>query len=306
LANEDKPEEPNNAADKARENEYWDNMVQNHEPRSQALQRALDQSEQHFEDMLEEGESTDRYMQDPQDFTDVTAVAKKRKLIKILSITGASLIVLVVGGYLGATAFFNDTSLTSETTKNEEVKVNPDGSIQKNERNRPLLDAFPNAPKVGAGTTTVEVKKDTIVSSTGYSLTIKNQKLIQSETDCEANAPTDFCFAARTEIQVDETATQSETTEETAETSSNINELNVYFFKDAAHSRIFENPEDFKKIEVPGASTAGIMTVDLAGDTSPTIVVVNNNSSGFMITLMGDSTLAEAEKLAATLSVKSK
>ena len=107
---------------------------------------------------------------------------------------------------------------------------------------------------------------DTIFKAGDMTLTVRGAKITGAVTSCSVVDPTDFCLAGNATLG-----------EKTAQ---------VYLMKDAANSRLFENPSNFQQLTVPGAVTAASMNVALIGNTpTPIIVVVASNGSGYMLTL---------------------
>jgi hypothetical protein len=116
---------------------------------------------------------------------------------------------------------------------------------------------------------------------------VKNADLTEVKNGCTVTLATDFCLAARGADSVDPKKT-----------------VDVYYFKDAAHSRIFENPSNFKKVDVTGSLASAIMEIKLvSGKPTPVIAIVGHNSSGFMIALPQGTSINEAAAFAATLAL---
>lgn len=233
---------------------------------------------------------SENFMKDPTDFTDVALVAKRKRIAKILGSAALVLAVLIGGGYFGMKTFMSSQE-TQQKSADESVTASPEEqSISPTEvakPKNPLKDLAASAPKVEAGKATASVVGSTIVTSDNISLSVANSKLTASQIECTVTLSTDFCLAAR--------GTDAADTNKT---------LDIYFFKDAARSRVFENAENFKKANVAGSLTSATMTINLvAGKPTPVVVVVAPNGSGFMISLpQGTSDDAEAFTKNLTLS----
>lgn len=220
------------------------------------------------------------FMKDPTDFTDVALVAKRNRIAKVVGIALLVAAVIVGGGYFGLKAFVGsqesqqkaaDQAITQEES--------PSSPTALSKPKAPLRDLTKSAPAVEASKVTASVVGSTVVTSENVSLTVVNSKLTPVQVECSATLATDFCLAARGIDSTDATKN-----------------LDIYFFKDAAHSRIFENPANFKPGSVSGSLAAASMEINLvAGKPTAVVVVVAPNSSGFMIALpQGTSSEAAA------------
>jgi hypothetical protein len=213
---------------------------------------------------------SENFMKDPTDFTDVALVAKRKRIAKIVGSAVLIVVVLVGGGYFGLKTFMGSQETQQKAADQaaapEEDVASPTSIVKPK---TPLRDIATNAPAVETSKVTAAVVGATIVTSDNVSLTVANTKLTGSQIECSATLVTDFCLAARN-----------------ADTEDAAKNLDIYFFKDAARSRIFENAENFKKIDVPGSLAAATMEINLVGGKlTPIIVVVAPNSSGFMVAL---------------------
>lgn len=262
------------------DDEYWEEMNIRSGGRSYYDDEPLEPA---FTDIRDTEEDYD-FMKDPTDFTDVAGSANKQRNIKIIVASTVAILVIGLGGVLGLNAYINGQASTDEPTAESTQDVSPESAVAPDAPSRPLLDAFPNAPEVTAGGVTTMVNENSIITSTSKYLSIKNVEIVGAQIECVVTQPTDFCLSARTL----DTAKQ---------------EMDIYFLKDAAHSRMFENPSNFRTVDVPGATTAGVMEIALiGGKPTPIIVVVNSDSSGFMIALP-NATLDEAASIATSLIV---
>lgn len=217
---------------------------------------------------------SENFMKDPTDFTDVALVAKRKRIAKIVGSAVLIVAVLVGGGYLGLKTFMGsqDTQQKAADEAAAPIEEDPAAPTALTKPKTPLKDLAKNAPAVEAGKATASVVGSTIVTSENVSLTISNTKIMASQIECSVTLVTDFCLAARNA--------------DTADTADATKNLDIYFFKDAARSRIFENAEKFKKVNVSGSIAAATMEINLvSGKPTPVIVVVAPNSSGFMVAL---------------------
>jgi hypothetical protein len=213
---------------------------------------------------------SENFMKDPTDFTDVALVAKRKRIAKVVGSAILIVAVLVGGGYFGLKTFMGSQD-SQQKAADQIVAPKEDPALPTTavKPKTPLKDLVKGAPQVEAGKVTASVVGATIVTSDNVSLTVANSKLTGAQIECSATLITDFCLAARGSDATDP----------------NKN-LDIYFFKDAAHSRIFENAENFKKVDVPGSLAAASMEINLvSGKPTPVIVVVAPNSSGFMVAL---------------------
>lgn len=263
------------------ENAYWDDMNRRSGGQDSF---EFENAAPAFTNVLDEPGSDGDFMKDPTDFTDVALVERRKKMLKVAAIGAVTVIVIAVAGFFAVQTFIGDDG-SSDPKASESVTVqDPENPIVPDEPEKPLLSAFPTAPEVTGGVVTTTTAENVVTTSSGKSLTINGTEIVGSQIECVVNNPTDFCLSARSIDGTDQ-------------------EVDVYFLKDGAHSRIFENPSNFNTVEVSGASSAGVMEVSLVGgQPTPVIGLVNSDSSGFMVALPG-ATLDEASAFASTLSI---
>lgn len=221
---------------------------------------------------FEEGEiSEEEILQDNTDTTDYVKTQKKRNFLKTFSIAIMGFAIIGAAIY-GFTYLLNNDAnshlepptqnpIPSETSVTPLPPVQP--TIQTN--NNPITDSFPGAPRVveGEEVATINAEQNTITTTKGeITVTITNATLAPAETECKVTTPVQFCLVG-TATYSDELVTD------------------IYFQKDAARSRIFENHENFQKHDIPGTSTAGSMNITLVGDQT-VLATVGKNSSGYM------------------------
>lgn len=277
MANEDLSGAPKENSEElsqaSRNSETWESII--HGPSTPARS----DTENYYNDPVkgepfffdpEDEDISKNFMKDPTDFTDVALVAKRNRIAKVIGIALLVAAVIVGGSYFGLRAFVgsqeSQQKAADQAVTQEESPASPT-SLTKPKA--PLRDLTKSATSVEAGKVTASVVGSTIVTSDNVSLTVANNKLTAVQVECSATLVTDFCLAAR---GVDSTDAAKS--------------LDVYFFKDAAHSRIFENPANFKPGAVPGSLAAASMEINLvSGKPTAVVVVVAPNSSGFMIAL---------------------
>jgi hypothetical protein len=234
----------------------------------------------------DEEDISENFMKDPTDFTDVALAAKRKRIAKVFGFSFLIVAVIVGGGYFGLKTFMgsqdSQQQAADQAVVQEENAASPTALTKPK---TPLRDLAKNAPAVEASKVTASVVGATVVTSDNISLTVANSKLTAVQIECSTTLPTDFCLAARGADSVDATKT-----------------LDVYFFKDAAHSRIFENPENFKPSSVSGALVSATMEINLvSGKPTPVIVVVAPNSSGFMISMPQGTSVEDTAAFAKNL-----
>lgn len=207
------------------------------------------------------------FRQDPSDFSDLMARDTTMKRVKfLLSIV---FVVAVVGffAWLGLQAFQPEVpqeapSPQATATTSTPTPLTPQKEA---EENNPLLQAYPDAPTVIASTLTVALEGETATASNGASLTFTGSALTPASTACKVVDPTDFCLAGRL-------------------THGDL-KASLFFLKDAAHSRMFENPPTHEMVEVAGAQVAALLPLDLGAEDRPSLVVVHPDASGWIIML---------------------
>lgn len=133
----------------------------------------------------------------------------------------------------------------------------------------PILDGFPKAPKVKDSRTTVVIDDRGVQAFPGFTLTYREGFFRPFTTDdCTLTKAEEFCLIGR-----DGSAKP---------------QFNVIFLKDAAHSRLFENPSNFKREIVKGAETAGSLDIETGGRSNRGLVIVSSDSSGWLILSRGE------------------
>lgn len=215
-------------------------------------------------DFTERQIEPDDLMRDSTDHTDYAQKEKNKKLWKVIAI-------FAIVGIIGIALLFGTLSILDNKTTTEEPKTTetqePQETKQPHDTSNPIAESISNAPEVKPAESKAETKDTNFITTEDIKLNIKGSKLKDTQVECKVKNVTDFCLAGYAEVRDIKT--------------------NVYYLKDAAHSRLFEAAENFQKQEVEGALTAGTMTINLSGKT-PIIAVVAKNGSGFIITLPND------------------
>lgn len=146
----------------------------------------------------------------------------------------------------------------------------------------PLLDQYAAAPTVNATPTTVSINNNIITSSDNNTLKFNDTtKVFATAQKCNISNPTDFCQVA---------SGKNDKTKES---------FDIYYLKDAAHSRLFENPVDFQKANIVGSPSSGTMKIDLGGSKANILTIVNKNSSGWLIVMNNNANTNNITKAAA-------
>lgn len=208
----------------------------------------------------------DDLMRDSTDDTDYAQKEKNKKLWKVIAI-------FATVGILGLALLFGTLSILEHKTEREEPETTETQKPKETEKahndsTNPIEESITNPPEVKPGESKAETKDTNFITTDEIKLNIKGSKLKDTQIECIVKNTTDFCLAGYAEVRDIKT--------------------NVYYLKDAAHSRLFEAAENFQKQEVEGALTAGTMTINLSGQT-PIIAIVAENGSGFIITLPDDN-----------------
>lgn len=229
----------------------------------------------------EEKTSPKELLKDPTDFTDTVAAEKSRKRTRNLAIAlGVFTAAILVIGLIIVNFTNNENDVPTpqptptKTTTSAPNKTNPATVIN------PLLDGFKAAPKVTAGEVIAEVKDNTITAGKNTLTFAAADKISPPSAPCKVTQPTDFCLAAQGK--------------------NDKAPFDIYYLKDAAHSRLFENPATFKKLTVANTPITGILPLQMGEDKLPTAVLVNEDSSGWMVVTQGADPAA-LETFVATL-----
>lgn len=223
-----------------------------------------------------EDESDGDFMKNPTDFSDTVLINERKKLIRASLVVAIAVVAFAIVVYF-AVSKYSDNSKPAPTpaaTKATPTKGNTPKMVDK-----PL--EYSKAPKVQPGEVKVSVNGKTLSTSSGKSLKFTNVEMVS--TQCSTVQVTDFCLAAQskdTKLGYD-----------------------VYFVKDAVHSRLFEKPLNFEKVDVKGSPSSGILTIQFSADKqNPVLVTTNKDSSGWMI-VVANGTEDTLKKIAGRIEI---
>lgn len=202
----------------------------------------------------------------------VEALQRKKK-IRVAIISALLLVVLAAAGFLIYRVYSAQLE-EQERREAEEQRAREEAEAEAAfEPDLPLLDAYGDStvPSTTVDTITLDVNDDgEFVSSEDATLSHSEHEFAAAEVQCSVSRSTDFCFAGELENDSDQN-------------------VHVYFLKDAPNSRLLETPADFEVIDVYGADMAAVMTIELGGQPTPTLVTVHDDGTGYMITTPGAS-----------------
>lgn len=217
-------------------------------------------------------ENNDFELSNPTDFTDPVEKIKSRKIVKIGFITAVS--VIAVSALTFAILLFADSNSVSKTPAPTQTETQ--GTSQPKETSEPLpeennmLSFNPKAPKVEDGEVIIKATKNDVTAGTGHRISM-NGEILKPTAECKIVRATDFCLAAQGEL---------------GET-----KFDIYFIKDVARTRLFEQASPLKQVEVNNATSAATIDFPVGKETFPSLVVMNDDSSGWLITVVnGDET----------------
>lgn len=208
----------------------------------------------------------DDLIEDPTDFTDEESSrqVRKRRLVVAVSVGIVVLVSLAAMLYgIFNSRGSNDADGAANSTQS--------GGVTTAAGQAPLMAVYPNAPEAPYGKLTAKAA-GSVLSAGPHSITVPGVKFSQSRTPCTVNDVGDFCMVARG------TATGMK--------------INAYFLKDAARSRLFENPSSFSVMKISGASAAATLPMPVSGKNMTTYVVVNKNSTGWLFVVVEGSSVA--------------
>lgn len=197
---------------------------------------------------------------------DPVAALNKRKKLRIIIISALVIIALLASGFLVYRVYSNQLDQEQRLAEEEQRKLEEEQARAEFEPNLPLLDSYGDKtpPSTDVDTISLEVNDDgAFVSSEGDVFTHNSGEFIEAEIECSVSRSTDFCFAG--ELDTDDQT------------------MHTYFLKNAPNSRLLEHAENFETVDVKGASTAAAMTIQLGGEATPVLVVVQQDGSGYMI-----------------------
>lgn len=229
--------------------------------------------------------TTGEFMKDPTDFSDTVMEQRRKKRIKwtiigLLAALALAAFVYGVAQIMKPTEVVTAPPDTPVATTDAPAQTKSPQKIA--ESNNPLLQAYPDAPEVERGIVTLSSDKNVITTSNNHSIIIRDADLTVAATDCSITDPTEFCLAGRL-VQSDA-------------------EYDIFFMKDAAHSRLFEDPASWTEVSLKNAQVAGILPMNMGSEEESRtgLVIVNSDSSGWLIVLDGESKQRMQDLLAKT------
>lgn len=218
---------------------------------------------------------------------DPVAAKNSRKKIRMIIISTLVVLAVVAAGFL-VFRIYSEQAAQEEQQRAEQEAAEREAEKQAQfEPTLPLLDAYGDAtpPTPEDGTITTDMNDDgDMVSSEDFFVSHSEFAFRAPEVECSVSRDTDFCFSG-----------ELVTPEENAN-------IHTYFLKNAPQSRMLENAENFEEVEVSGASKAALMTIQLGGESTPTVVVVQDDGTGYIFAAPGQS-LDTVRGIANNLSV---
>lgn len=241
-----------------------------------------------FEDIYKDGEE---YIKGLNDYTDIIAKDQKKRTLKAIAVSVGSIAALVLLGF-GVYMLMNDSEGREPTGPETTIKeqIEPSTNTPNTSETTapapetptlPLLSLIETPKDTSKAQVKVEIGQNSISTTAGTTANFGNSTTTPPDTNCLVRAASDFCYAA--ELKTDKTT------------------AHIYFMKDAAHSRIFENPKNFQKTSVNGATAAATMNVSVGSENNkPVLAIVFEDMSGLMITF---DTEADAQAAASTINI---
>lgn len=200
---------------------------------------------------------------------------------RLLALSAVALVVLAI-----AAALVLSFSSSEETSTSPAPSPSPTTSTPRTSAPgvsyMPLMEAFPNAPEPPVEIMTAAVSRNAVRSSGGSNLTISGRTLQGTSAPCSVVESTDFCISSRV---------------------SGSPAADIYFLKDAVRNRLFENPKDFEKATVAGSPAAGTLSLPIGKTSRAAAVIVNEDSTGWLL-LLADNDKSAMKSLLADTSVK--
>lgn len=233
----------------------------------------------YFESTLETEEIADFHT---DDYTDVIyETQKKKRIIKWITTTILGILILVAGYFLYKTVFYEEPE---EVATEQSIDFQQSEDYIKN-TTQPLLEIYQDAPVVEPRQITTEVnkEKDSITAGKTVLKFSEEVKIDSIVNTCDVVQPTDFCLAATGVFEEEP--------------------MNIYFFNDAVHSRMFENPSEYQEVEIKGSPASVVLVLEVAGEKGVGVVTAGEDSSGFLITLPDSMGMKDVEKLSRQLSI---
>lgn len=223
-----------------------------------------------FEDLLKSDEEIIRSTTDPTDFVEREERSKRIKGIIISLSAIAVLLLFAYGIYLvmqesepvAPTPTPSSTSISPTEQTKEEILENTETNVT---IEKPLLSIIPNPVDVTSGEVSIEAGETGFTTSNDINIVFEDAVIEGAQYECSVSSIVDLCFAG--------TVTIGENTSY------------VYYLKDAAHSNLFENPENFVEVDINGATASALMDIKLSSqDKEKVLAIVFSDMSGLMIT----------------------
>lgn len=215
---------------------------------------------------------------DPKDFENkVEAEAIRKKRNRVILVAS---IVAVIGIFVwGVTSLFPTN------------KIDTSDPAQVASSDQPFYELYPDAPSANKDQMTLtsdgNVLQTIVGEGLGAKLAVATDKTFADLPNCKVTKASDFALCASTTPD------------------SPFSGTGVWLTKDAVHSNLFSQAEDFKPVTVKGSAAAAVMKLNgLAPEPRAALVIVSDDSAGYIITLPADQTVADAKKLAANVFVE--
>lgn len=209
------------------------------------------------------GKENSDFMKDPTDFSDPVAEERRKKRIKTIALSALAII------FVAALVYGTYYLMTKDNKPDAAPKSTPTQTVSSEQASQvaaknPLGKLYPNTAKVEEGQVTVSVNKDGIAaSSDGNTLKAKEGKLQSASDPCTLSQGDEFCLVASG--------------------NNKKQSYDVYYLRDAANSRLFENPKNFQKTTLSGAAAAATLKMSIGDKEFPALATLNRNSSGWMV-----------------------
>lgn len=224
----------------------------------------------------------DKIMVNPTDFHDPINEDQSKKIWKVIIFAVVAVIALAVVLFATINPLVKNAEKTKET--NTPQPTNTSETETKAKTNNPIMKLYPKAPTVKVENTTSKLNKNTITTNKNKLTFDSSVKLSKTVTACETRNPTDLCLSSYAK--------------------QNDKQYDIYYLKDAAHSRIFENAENTKKLNITGAQASATLTLKTEDNEKPALVILNKNSSGYMILNSDNSKNTEEDMETLATSIK--
>lgn len=195
---------------------------------------------------------------------------RKQKTRKLLGILGGLVIVAIL-----VVIVIWAVNKANETKQNNMTPPSPSASATMDESTSPaelemtaMQREYPNAPKVESGQTTMKVEGNIITASNGNSIALPETFTMgKTNNNCDMKMNTDFCLIAN--------GTYGENEQPN---------IDIYYFKDLVHTKLFEEPEKFELFEKEGSPVSAHTTLKVGDSTIPATTIALEDSSGWVIT----------------------